>query len=136
MATLPWVRGPQETTDLETAVVMASRFELTTIRRVVPFLVSALRIHNQVRKAKGAIGVSLIARPLRREFYTLSAWRDRAAVDAMVRIEPHLSVMSAFREHTTDARFTFWDMPGASRPTWADAFVRLADEESPSNTER
>ena len=84
MVALPWLAGPQDAKGLDTAVVMASRFELASTRHVMQFLVASLRIHRQVRRSDGAIGVALIARPLRREFYTLSSWRDRDAVDAMV----------------------------------------------------
>ena len=133
MAVLPWVRGPQKTTHLDEAVVMASRFELTTARRVVPFLIAALRIHHQVRRTEGAIGISLVARPLRREFYTLSSWRDRAAVDAMISIEPQRSVMSRFRDDTADARFTFWSIPADQRPTWSDAYRTLSADRMPPN---
>ncbi|WP_253659638.1 DUF3291 domain-containing protein [Williamsia maris] len=104
---------------------MASRFELRTFRQVLPFFVAALRVRGQVRRADGAIGVALVAHPLRREFYTLSAWRDRAAIDAMITIEPHRSVMTGFRDHTADASFTFWTIPSFERPTWTDAHRRL-----------
>ena len=54
-----------------------------------------MRIHEQVRAADGALGVSLVAHPLQRVFFTLSAWRDRAAVDALVSAEPHRSRWAA-----------------------------------------
>ena len=58
--------------------------ELRRLRDVPRFFLDAMRIHRQVRAADGALGVSLVAHPLRREFFTLSAWRDRAAVDAVL----------------------------------------------------
>ncbi|MDI9893340.1 DUF3291 domain-containing protein [Rhodococcus sp. IEGM 1381] len=129
MPTLPWTAGPAapELTDSE-SVVMASRFELTTFRQVPAFFVAALRVYRQVRRADGAIGVTLTAHPLRREFFTLSSWRDRAAIDAMVRTEPHLSVMNGFRDYTADASFVFWTITATSRPTWKEAHQRLADQ--------
>ena len=79
MPTLPWISvRPADAP----AVVMASRFELRRLRDVPRFFLDAMRIHRQVRAADGALGVSLVAHPLQREFFTLSAWRDRAAVDA------------------------------------------------------
>ncbi|MBY6540368.1 DUF3291 domain-containing protein [Rhodococcus sp. BP-349] len=125
MVALPWLAGPQDTNTLDASVVMASRFELASSRHVLRFLVASLRIHRQVRRSDGAIGVALIARPVRREFYTLSAWRDRDAIDAMVSAEPHRSVMETFRQHTADAEFTFWTTSSSLRPTWADAHSRL-----------
>ena len=52
------------------AVVMASRFRLRRLRDVPRFFLDAMRIHRQVRAADGALGVSLVAHPLRREFFT------------------------------------------------------------------
>ena len=125
MVALPWSAGPQDADELDTSVVMASRFELTSARHVLPFLIASLRVHRQVCRSEGAVGVALIARPLRREFYTLSAWRDRDAIDAMVSAEPHRSVMKAFRKQTADAEFTFWTVPASERPNWTDARTRL-----------
>lgn len=125
MVALPWLAGPQDRNELDDSVVMASRFELASPRHVPQFLVASLRIHSQVRRSDGAIGVALIARPLRREFYTLSAWRDRDAIDAMVSTEPHRSMMKAFRKHTADAEFTFWTTSSSIRPSWTDAHSRL-----------
>ena len=53
-------------------------------------------------------------RPFRREFATLSAWRDRESLDAMVRTEPHRSVMARYHA------------PEAYPPTWDEAERELA----------
>ncbi|MFC4946805.1 hypothetical protein [Pseudonocardia sp. GCM10023141] len=125
MPTLPWttVDQPEPGTD---AVVMASRFRVRGFRHVLPFFIAAMRVHAQVRRAEGALGVSLVAHPLRREFRTLSAWRDRDALNAMVRTEPHRSVMVAQKEVMADSVFRFWTVPVAELPlSWVDAEQRL-----------
>ncbi|WP_299573262.1 DUF3291 domain-containing protein [uncultured Williamsia sp.] len=106
---------------------MASRLEVSSYRAVPAFFLAALRIHKQVRQSDGAIGVSLVARPLRRTFFTLSTWRDRGAVTEMVTSEPHASVMAAFRGRTSDATFVFWEERAGVRPDWDDALRRLDD---------
>ena len=123
MPTLPWTA----TTDTSTTapLVMASRFRLRRFRDVLPFLIDAMRIRNQVRRSAGALGVSLIAHPLRREFATLSAWRDRDALNAMVRAEPHRSVMSRYRTVMADSKFVFYE-PEEFPPSWEDAIRRIA----------
>lgn len=124
MPALPWI-----TVDAEASgevLVMASRFRVRRHRHVLPFFLDALRVHAQVRGADGVLGVALDAHPLRREFLTLSAWRDREALDAMVGTEPHRSVMRRHRDRTEDSAFTFWTVPAGSLPvTWDDARVRL-----------
>ena len=80
-----------------------------------------------MRKAEGALGVSLVAHPLRREFATLSAWRDQDALNSMVRTEPHRSIMGRYKAAMADSRFTFWTQPaGAPAPDWEEAERRLA----------
>jgi hypothetical protein len=66
---------------------MVSRFELKRLQDVPRFLLDSVRIRRQVLRANGALGVSLIAHPLRRQFLTLSAWGDRQAVNGLVRTE-------------------------------------------------
>ena len=126
MPTLPWI-PVSETAPTSEVVVMASRFRVRGFRHVLPFFIDAMRVLAQMRKADGAVGVSLVAHPLRREFATLSAWRDRAALDAAVRGEPHVSVMRRQRVAMAESTFRFWDAPATSLPvTWEDADQHLA----------
>lgn len=128
MPTLPWLAVDPPAPDTE-AVVMASVFRVRGYRHVLPFFLAAMRVHAQVRRADGALGVSLVAHPLRKEFRTLSAWRDRAALDALVRAEPHRSVMVAQKQAMADSTFTFWTVPAGDLPlSWDDANARLSRE--------
>lgn len=105
---------------------MASRFRVKGYRHVLPFLVDSIRVLAQIRRADGALGVSLVAHPLRREFFTLSAWTDRSALDAVVGSEPHRSVMRRQRA-MADSAFTFWTASTTALPlTWKEAGERLA----------
>jgi hypothetical protein len=121
---LPWTTvDPDPTGEV---VVMASWFRVRRPRHVLPFLLDAMRVHRQVRAANGAVGVALEVRPLRREFRTLSAWRDRAALDGLVGREPHRSIMQRQRSAMDDSAFVFWTLPAGQVPTWDDAGRRLA----------
>ncbi|MCO1655171.1 antibiotic biosynthesis monooxygenase family protein [Pseudonocardia humida] len=125
MPTLPWTTVDAATTTGGEPLVMASRFRLRSFRDVPPFLRDAMRVRTLVRRSPGALGVSLVARPLRREFATLSAWRDRESLDAMVRAEPHRSVMARYRAAMADSRFVFY-APAEYPPTWEEARAKLA----------
>ncbi len=128
--TLPWisVRPAEPGTP---ALVMASRFRVRRWRHVPRFLLDSMRIHRQVRAADGALGISLVARPLHREFRTLSAWRDRAALDAMVRAQPHAAAMRRHRRVMAESTFTFWEVGADRLPVgWDDAVSRLDRERS------
>jgi hypothetical protein len=127
MPTLPWTTtdiAPASTAERDT-LVMASRFQLKSWTDVPGFLLAALRIRKQMLASHGALGVSLIAQPLRRTFYTLSAWQDREALDRAVVAQPHADTMTRFRPKMAAAVFTFWEIPAAGEPGWADARRRI-----------
>lgn len=131
MPALPWtaVRSPSDggPPPAGEVLVMASRFRVRRFRHVLPFFLDALRVHAQVRGADGALGIALDAHPLRREFLTLSAWRDRESLDAMVGAQPHRGVMARYREATEESAFTFWTVPADALPvSWDDARARLS----------
>lgn len=133
MPTLPWMSASTgvEPAGDATAVVMASRFRLRSVRDVLPFLLDAMRVRRQVLASDGALGVSLAAHPLRREFWTLSAWRGRAELEAMAHAEPHRTVMRRYRGKAAVAQFVFWEVPVTALPvSWSDARRRIAAEES------
>ncbi|MGW4023680.1 DUF3291 domain-containing protein [Streptomyces sp. NPDC005009] len=126
MPTLPWVTPNPVGPDTTHAFVMASRFEVRSLKDVPRFFRKSLSAWGQVRKAPGALGASLEARPFGRVFYTLSAWESRDALYTYARTEPHKSVMSGVRETMRDSTFTFWEVPVGGLPIdWNDAKRRL-----------
>ena len=136
MPTLPWTQPKRSAPPRDEAVVMASRFQLSRWRDVIPFLLAALRIRRQMLRSPGVVGVSLIAKPFAKTFYTLSAWNDRDALDSAVAQQPHLDVMTRFRTRTKGSVFVFWPLGGTHLPPrWDDARSRL-DEEARRATPR
>lgn len=131
MPTIPWIGAAQVSAD--PAFAMVSRFRLRRRRDVVPFFISALRIHNQMRRSSGILGLSLVARPLRREFLTLSAWDDRESLMAAVLDEPHRRAMERFRAAMDDSTFDYWSLSASELPIpWPTAMARL--ERGQANT--
>ncbi|GGV65145.1 DUF3291 domain-containing protein [Streptomyces griseoloalbus] len=126
MPTLPWVTPHPARPDTQ-AFVMASRFEVRSLKDVPRFFWKSLAAWGQVRKAPGALGASLEARPFGKVFYTLSAWESREALYAYARTDPHKSVMTGVRETMRDSTFTFWEVPVDRLPIdWDDAKRRIA----------
>ncbi len=131
---IPWTATgqPGPGTDV---TIMASRFELTTAWRSPAFLALVLRAWRQVRRSPGALGVSLRAEPLRRTFWTLSAWTDRDALSGFAGAEPHRTVMRTARLWMKDSVLRFWTVPaGDFSPAglWADARARIAASDPPA----
>ncbi|MFB4319100.1 DUF3291 domain-containing protein [Actinomadura sp. 21ATH] len=128
MPTVPWARlgTPDPGTE---PVVMASRFEVRSLRHVPGFLADSMRLLLQARRAPGALGVSLKARPLRRTFWTLSAWTDRKSLYAYAGTAPHKPAMARRREAMSDSTFVFWTVPPDALPvSWKEAERRLNEQ--------
>ena len=140
MATLPWT-----TTDTEAdgdAVVLGSRLELRSLRHVPGFLGAAMKLRKQVRAMPGALGVSLIAQPAHKTFWTLSAWVDQPSLDAFVATPAHVAVMQRYHERMNGSAFTTWtvktgDLPeprSSAKQLWSEAKQRLAASTTGSTT--
>ncbi|WP_089105736.1 DUF3291 domain-containing protein [Streptomyces hyaluromycini] len=129
MPTLRWTTVNTPAADAE-AFVMASRLEVRSLKDVPRFFAKSLVAWKQVTGAPGAYGASLIAEPLKRTFWTLSAWEDKDALYRYARTEPHKSVMTGLRPTMKGSVFTFWQVPAAELPIdWTDARRRLAEQE-------
>ncbi|MEV1067401.1 DUF3291 domain-containing protein [Streptomyces sp. NPDC050263] len=129
MPTLRWTTVDTPAPDTE-AFVMASRLEVRSFTDVPRFFRQSLTAWKQVRAAPGAYGASLIAQPLKRTFWTLSAWEDKDALYTYARTEPHKSIMNGLRPTMKTSVFTFWQVPAADLPVdWTDARRRLAEQE-------
>jgi heme-degrading monooxygenase HmoA len=103
---------------------MASRFELTSAWRSPAFLAQALRARRQARRSPGVLGVSLRAQPLRRTYWTLSAWTGEPALMAFARAEPHRTVMRRVRPWAKTATFRYWTAPAGELPPAGDRTAR------------
>ncbi|MER6347510.1 DUF3291 domain-containing protein [Streptomyces sp. NPDC001595] len=117
-------------------VVMASRLELKSLLSVPRFFLLSLVVFRQVRRSPGLIGASLRAEPLKRTFWTLSAWRDQAALEAFNRTDPHAKSVRGLRPAMKGSVFVFWNAEADQLPVdWDEARRRLADQatkEAPS----
>ncbi|MFE7326801.1 DUF3291 domain-containing protein [Streptomyces sp. NPDC057565] len=134
MPTLPWVT-PHPAPHHGQVVVMASRFEVRSLKDVPRFFLKSLSAWRQVRSAPGAFGASLIAQPTKRTFFTLSAWESRDALYAYARTEPHRGIMTGLRPTMRSSTFTFWEAPVEHLPvSWAEAKRRIAEQEQPAAT--
>jgi hypothetical protein len=126
MPTLPWTAPKSLPPGDGPVSVMASRLELRRLRDVPSFLAAALRIRRQMLGSPGALGVSLIASPLHRTFWTLSAWQDQAALRAATGREPHRQIMNRFRPRMAGSSFVTWAAPATALPiAWDEALRRL-----------
>jgi len=107
-------------------VALLSYLPLKSYWRVLPFFFYTAQVVRQLASAQGMIGYSLLARPLSKRFWTLSAWKNEEALRAFVQHAPHLSIMTALNPHMDQTKFVRWTVKGSDLPLrWDDALRRL-----------
>ncbi|MET8562357.1 DUF3291 domain-containing protein [Streptomyces flaveolus] len=125
MPTLPWTVPTPPPAGAE-AHVFASRFETRTLWGALRFLVRAPAVRRQAGRAPGAYGTALRARPLRRTFWTLSAWESAAALKEFARSGAHRPTFRALAAQMRAVRFAAWQTSTDELPvSWEEAARRL-----------
>jgi len=123
---LPWTSFAGRAPDRE-YVVLLSYLPLRRLSSTPAFLLAVQRVRGQLARSAGLVGYSLRARPLRREYWTLSVWESERALLAFVRTEPHSGLMSSLRGRMGATSFVRWRLAGADPvPTWDDAMRRAS----------
>ena len=98
MPPLPWHKS--ETVDpTATYVLTMTRLPLRSYLRIPRIMRATLRIMRALRSSDGLVGYSLKADLLRKTFWTVSAWRDDAAVAEFVRSDTHRAAMVGLQPH-------------------------------------
>ncbi|MFD2338808.1 DUF3291 domain-containing protein [Clavibacter tessellarius] len=127
MVQLRWSAGPAAGSATGEVVVMASRFELTGLRAVPGFFADSIASWRQSRRAPGCVGVALEALPLRRTFWTLSAWESEEAIQEYARTSPHSGAARRQRVSMASSVFVFWRESAELLPVdWSEARSRVA----------
>ena len=92
------------------------------------FFYYTARVAKQLASAQGLLGYSVLARPLSKRFWTLSAWKDEAALRDFVQHPPHVRIMTAIAPHMEQTKFLRWTVKGSQLPlSWDEALRRFAD---------
>jgi hypothetical protein len=72
------------------------------------------------------MGFAMLAEPLRKQYATLSVWRDAAALDAFAGAHPHDELMADLAPEMGPTKFVRWTIRGSDgRPSWDNALQRL-----------
>ena len=108
-------------------LVMASYLPLKRITATVRFFRAVSAVRRQLAIADGLIGYTLRAKPLARDYWTLSVWTDDAALRQFMRASPHVQVMTSLKPFMGPTQFVTWTVSAADgRPSMAVALEHLA----------
>src|ERR1700746_1732598 len=107
-------------------VALLSYLPLKSYWRIPPFFLYTAQVTKQLASAGGVLRYSVFARPLSKQFWTLSAWKDDAALRTFVQYPPHVRIMTALTPHMGETKFVRWTVKGSELPLlWEDALNRL-----------
>jgi quinol monooxygenase YgiN len=131
MPASPWrtFRSPDPNREV---VVLLSYLPLKTHWRILPFVIYTARVMKQLASAQGLLGYSLLARPVQKRFWTLSAWENPRALDTFVQDPPHAQIMAALAPHMGKTRFNRWMVKGSQLPLRWDEALRRAEGSWPA----
>jgi hypothetical protein len=95
----------------------------------VRFFRAVSAVRKQLASADGLVGYTLRARPLGRDYWTLSVWKDETALRGFMRTAPPVQIMTSLKPVMGPTKFVTWRISAADgRPTVAGAVEHLAGQ--------
>ncbi|MGW3205781.1 DUF3291 domain-containing protein [Streptomyces sp. NPDC001135] len=123
---LPWIVPNTPPRDAQVHV-FASRFETRSLWGALRFLARTPGVWWQIGRAPGGYGASLKAQPLRRTFWTLSAWESADALKAFAHSGAHRPASRGLASEMRGVAFATWQASSDQLPlSWEEAERRLA----------
>jgi hypothetical protein len=120
----PWIKFAAPDTNREYFALL-SYLPLNKYRAIPSFLKFTFQIQRQLGATPGILGYSLRAKPLSRNFWTLSAWENEQVLKDFVVKLPHANAMKAMIPHMGPTKFTKWKVLGSGLPLrWEEAMKR------------
>jgi len=107
-------------------LIAVTRLRVRSWRLLPAFAWSTLRAFRQARRAPGNLGVRL-RRAEGLAFWTITAWRDEAAMNAYRVAPPHLHAMPKLLEWCDEASVVHWSQESTDLPDFDAAERRMAD---------
>ncbi|MCA1674698.1 MAG: DUF3291 domain-containing protein [Actinobacteria bacterium] len=107
-------------------LVLASSIPPRSMSSTFRLFRGASAVRKQLEVTEGIVGFSLLARPLRKQYATLSVWIDEAALAAFATASPHGELMADLSPEMGTTKFVRWVIKGVDgRPSWEEALKRL-----------
>lgn len=111
----------------EEYLVLASDIPARSYAATPALFRGARAVKRQLAEAPGLVGFSLLARPLRKQYASLSVWTDEAALAGFARSDAHGRLMEELRPAMAPTTFVRWTIDGSQgRPSWREALRRLS----------
>ena len=105
-------------------IVSVTRLHLRSPRFILPFFLYTYRSRRQAVNAAGNLGAR-IRKTKGLAFWTLSLWRDVAAMRSFVMATPHSEAMQRLSNWCNEAAFADWEANANGFPPWKVAADKL-----------
>jgi hypothetical protein len=110
-------------------LALLSYLPLKSYLKIPLFFRFTMQIQRQLKESPGAIGYSMRAKLLSREFWTLSLWDDTRSLMSFVAKVPHGEIVKALSGHMGSTKFAQWRILGSGiPPSWDEATQRMSQE--------
>src|ERR1043166_2363448 len=117
------------------AFISVTRLRIRSVFFLPPFIWHALRSARLAQRSDGFLGGRLV-RDAGNVFWTGTAWRDQAAMQAYRGAGVHRQVMPKLASWCDEASIAHWDQPDAQLPDWPQAHRRMLAEGRASKVNR
>jgi hypothetical protein len=105
--------------------VSITRLHLRGYRYVPSFLRQAQLSSEQARRSPGFLAGAVFASPLRRTFWTLTVWKEEAAMRAFRSAGDHRYVMTRLSDWCDEAAVAHWQQRDATVPGSGEILRRM-----------
>lgn len=111
--------------------VSITRLRIRSLRFMPQFLIQTIWTARQTKRADGFLNGSLLA-DRKRTFWTVTLWRDQAAMRAYMTSGAHLKAMPKLLRWCDEASVVHWTQDDVVAPDWLEADHRMRTEGRPS----
>lgn len=111
--------------------ISLTRLRVRSWRYMPQFVWHSLKSSRQARRAEGFIGGRLLIEA-RSTFWTVTAWKDEAAMRAYRNTGAHGAVMPKLLDWSDEASVAHWTQDTSEIPGWQDLHRRMVNEGRPS----
>jgi hypothetical protein len=108
------------------AHVSITRLRLRSVLYELPFIWHAVRSNAQARRAEGCLAID--ARRSQGAYWTLTVWKDTAAMRAFMLSGVHRQAMPKLAGWCDEASVGRWEQDGPDLPPWPESEQRMARE--------
>jgi Antibiotic biosynthesis monooxygenase len=108
-------------------LISATRLRVRSWRFFPQFAIESLKSARQAERSPGFLGGRLLRNP-RNAFWTITVWKDEAAMNAFRIAAAHRAVMPSLLDWCDEAAVVHWNEEVSEVPSWQDAHRHMLNE--------